>query len=56
MIADAIYAAAEPGDAQRLASDQDVDRADRIIRRFLAELPGDLSVADICAELVQVGQ
>ena len=55
MIADAIYAAAERSHAERLASDLDVERADRIIRRFLEELPGELSVADIRAELHELG-
>jgi hypothetical protein len=56
VIADAIYAAAERSHTERLASDLDIDRAERIIRRFLEELPGDLSVADIRAELMQAGE
>ncbi len=53
MIADAIYAAAEPSNRERLAGDIDIERADRIIRRFLEELPGELTIADIRAELDQ---
>lgn len=54
MIADAIYAAAERSHAERLASDLDIDRAERVIRRFLEELPGEMSVAEIRAELAAV--
>lgn len=53
MIADAIYAAAERSHAERLASDLDVDRAERVIRRFLEELPGEMTIADIRAELAE---
>lgn len=55
MIADAIYAAAERSHAERLASDLDIDRAERIIRRFLEELPGELTVSEMRAELLQTG-
>lgn len=53
MIVDAIYAAAERSNAERLATDIDIGQADRVIRRFLAELPGELTVAEIRAELDQ---
>lgn len=52
MIVDAVYAAAERGDLDRpTASDREVAKAHRIIRRFLEELPGELTVADLRAEL-----
>jgi hypothetical protein len=53
VITDAIYAAAERSNAERLATDHDIERANRIIRRFLKELPSELSVADIRAELAE---
>ncbi len=56
VIEDAIYAAAESSNAERLAGDIDIERADRIVRRFLEELPGELTIADIRAELQQVEQ
>jgi hypothetical protein len=51
VIADAIYASAEPARPDKLASDCEIARAGRIIRRFLAELPGELTVADLRVEL-----
>jgi len=52
MIADAVYGAAERGNPDRpTASDREIAKARRVIRRFLAELPGDLTVADLRAEL-----
>lgn len=53
MIDDAIYASAEPTRPDKLAGDCEVARAGRIIRRFLAELPGELTVADIRVELAE---
>jgi len=53
MIADAVYAAAERTKPERLATDPEIAKADRIIRRFLAELPGEMTVADLRAELEQ---
>jgi hypothetical protein len=54
VIVDAIYAAAERSRWDRpTASDNDVARAHRIICRFLEELPGELCVRDMRAELEQ---
>jgi hypothetical protein len=52
LVADAIYAAAErPNPERPTASDREIAKARRIVRRFLGELPGELSVADLRAEL-----
>ena len=53
MLVDAIYAAAEPARPDRLANDDSIAQADRIIRRFLSELPGELTVAEIRVELAE---
>jgi hypothetical protein len=54
MIADAVYAAAELTRPERLATDPEIAKAGRIIRRFLSELPGELTVADLRAELEEI--
>jgi hypothetical protein len=53
MIADAVYAAAELDPGKPTASDREIEKARRIVRRFLSELPGELSVADLRTELEQ---
>lgn len=51
IVADAIYGAAERDPGRPTASDLAIARARGIVRRFLEELPGEMTVADIRAEL-----
>ena len=51
VIADAIYAAAEREPGRPTATDHAERRARATIRRFLQDLPGEITVADLRAEL-----
>jgi hypothetical protein len=53
LVADAIYAAAWRGPDRPTASDRSIARARSTIRRFLEELPGEMTVSDLRAEMKQ---